>query len=141
MLSKYHKPYPSLEDIDERADEIIEICRDINNIKAVYSDISRIVNEQGENIDHIDLTIEESKNTVKKATDELKKASEYQNANPLSKILLITSSTIIGTAIGGPIGALVGLKAGCIATAITGAVAGGYAGKTYHEQTYKDIDD
>lgn len=134
MLSEHYKPYPAQEDIDQRNTEIRAICHDINTVKTLFTDLSQIVSEQGADIDQIDFTIEETKNNVEKATKELKKAEEYQRANPFSRILLITSTTAVGTAIGGPIGALVGLKMGCIATAATGAIVGGYVGKIYYDK-------
>lgn len=122
-------PYPSTEDIERRDEQITEICRDINDINEFYKNLSTLVNQQEPNINSIEYHIEEAKCKTSEALQDLKKAEEYQIANPLTRFFTIASSTIIGTAIGGPIGMLMGLKAGCIATATTGAVLGGMVGK------------
>ena len=134
--STEHIPYPSQEELDQRAEEIHQLAKDVQDVHQIFSDLSTLVQTQTPEIESIDFNVTQANENTKQGVKDLIKAESYQRANPLAKFLTITTSTVIGTAIGGPAGLIIGLKLGCIATAAGGAVAGGYAGKIYHEKVY-----
>lgn len=51
--------------------------RDINDVNDIYKSLGRLVHEQGETIDSIEANIENTHVSVRQATAELRKASNY----------------------------------------------------------------
>ncbi len=64
---------------EERNTAIDHLARDVQQVSELFSDMALLVNEQGENIDNIQMNIENSDTNIQKATDQLIKANKYQN--------------------------------------------------------------
>jgi len=64
--------------IQERNEEIQDLQKNIENIKDILVDSSKMVNEQGEVLDRVDDHLEKSKKEVIQANRELVKAEHYQ---------------------------------------------------------------
>lgn len=57
--------------------EKLWLQRDINDVNEIYKSLGRLVHEQGETIDSIEANIERTHVSVRGATAELRKASNY----------------------------------------------------------------
>ena len=86
--------------IEERNTAIDHLATDMQQVSELFSDMALLVNEQGENIDNIQINIENSDTNIQKATDQIIKANKYQNKKRRRTCkcicCLITAITISG---------------------------------------------
>jgi t-SNARE complex subunit (syntaxin) len=120
LESKSESEWTEKHRIDERSDEIIDICHDITTIKEIFTDLALIMETQKKGIETIDKDILNSFNDTQKAIVHLETAAFYQR-----KGFSLGIGMAIGAIIGGPTGALVGLKMYSFATAVGGSIVGG----------------
>jgi len=64
--------------IDEREREVVELVKSIEDLAALFKDLSYLVVEQGTLLDRIDFNIEETSTSVEAAVVELQKAAVHQ---------------------------------------------------------------
>jgi len=64
--------------MQERNKEIAELCESMTDLHRIYQDLSEMILNQGEMLDRIDKTLEETVVTTTKGTEQLKKAEESQ---------------------------------------------------------------
>ena len=124
-MLRQQKQWTSQDRMNERAEEIENICDDINQIHEIYNDLAVIVKSQGEDINQIEENADDAIKKTEQGVQYLLKAREYQKHG----FKLVLAGAIIGAAVGGPIGLAAGLKLGSIATGFGGAVLGGVVGK------------
>jgi hypothetical protein len=120
-----HQKWTSQDRLNERAEEINDICDDINHINEIYTDLAVIVHSQKDNIDNIEKNADDAKKKTEKGVEHLLQAEKYQK----SGLKIIIAGAIVGAAVGGPIGLAAGLKLWSIGTATAGFFLGGVVGK------------
>jgi pantothenate kinase len=120
-----HKKWTSKDRLNERAEEINEICDDINHINEIYTDLAVIVHYQKDNIDNVEKNANDAKKNTEKGVKHLLQAEKYQK----SGFKIIMAGAIVGAAVGGPIGLAAGLKLWSLGTAAAGFFLGGAVGK------------
>jgi syntaxin 16 len=64
--------------IDEREREVVELVKSIEDLAALFKDLSYLVVEQGSLLDRIDFNIEETSTHVEAAVVELQRAADHQ---------------------------------------------------------------
>ena len=108
--------------IQERNQEIENVCQDMIDIKEIFTDLAAMVESQKESVKQIDKDVDEAMSKTTQGVTHLVKASEYQRY-----AFTLSTGMIAGAIIGGPVGAIAGLKLYSFITAFGGSIIGGIA--------------
>ncbi|KAK7584195.1 hypothetical protein V9T40_005158 [Parthenolecanium corni] len=79
----------------EQEEAIRKLERDINDVNDIYKSLGRLVHEQGETIDSIEANIENTHVSVRQATAELRKASNYMTSVRKKRCILAIIAAVI----------------------------------------------
>jgi t-SNARE complex subunit (syntaxin) len=90
--------------VEDRHKQIVQISKDVKEVKDLFVEVSLLVNEQDGLITTIEQNVDNSANHVKTGVVEVKKASEYQKSSRkmmccLGLILVIVLLIIVVTLI------------------------------------------
>jgi t-SNARE complex subunit (syntaxin) len=77
-------------------EDIERVCRDVQQINEIFTDLSHLTKQQGEMIDNIEIECRKASEHVQKGREELRKASESQKR--YRKNLCSIVATVLGTA-------------------------------------------
>jgi hypothetical protein len=100
---------------EERHKQIINLAEDVNKLTELFQDVHDLVVIDGQKLDQIEVNIEETKQQVEQAQEELVEAHHQQKKRGLLYGLLFTL-------IAGPsVGILAGVKAGLLTALGTGS--------------------
>ena len=112
----------------ENLDEAKKIAEDSRIIREISEDLTDMLGDQGEQIDIVDCTIEDTKETLDDANDQLEKARKSFFRSKLCKF------TLIGIVVGLVVGFIVGIiiteaaKLNIAICTIVGVILGGVIG-------------
>lgn len=85
--------------LEEREEDIINISKNVNMVNTIFSNLSKLVAEQQENIDDIENSIDDSKRNTKDGVNQLEKASNYQKSCNKCNLYILCLMIIILTVI------------------------------------------
>jgi len=93
--------------IEERNAGIRQVTEDLTTLHEIFVDVSKMVGEQGQELEQVEETVHQTNITVAQATDELRMAGDYQRAAGRKKIWICLVCLIGLLIIGGVIGLVV----------------------------------
>ncbi|KAI3387040.1 hypothetical protein SNEBB_008292 [Seison nebaliae] len=85
----------NLEEIQQREKAIHDLEADIIDVNQIFKDVSIMVHDQGDKLDSIEGTVQNTQNSVRGANDELKWAMESQKKARKKKIYLFSILAIV----------------------------------------------
>lgn len=99
--------------IEERNEEIQQICNDIYAINEIFKDLNKMVESQTEPINQLEEHIDDTLNKTEDGIIQLKQANDYHKSwfSKRNKLILLS---IAGLSVNIPVTILFGLKAGVI---------------------------
>lgn len=86
----------TLADIEARHADIIKLENSIRELHDMFMDMAMLVESQGEMIDRIEYHVEHAMDYVQTATQDTKKALEYQSKARRKKIMILLCLTVLG---------------------------------------------
>lgn len=86
----------TLADIEARHADIIKLENSIRELHDMFMDMAMLVESQGEMIDRIEYHVEHAMDYVQTATQDTKKALEYQSKARRKKIMILICLTVLG---------------------------------------------
>ncbi|XP_060863830.1 syntaxin-17 [Metopolophium dirhodum] len=108
--------------------DVKNVEKDIQGIQDLFRDLSKLVNEQKEDVEKIDAHVETTHENVIQAEQSLRKAAK------LKKMSYPLIGAVVGSCVGGPLGCLAGAKVGVFAT-VTCFVLGFTGGKVLKDKS------
>lgn len=85
----------TLADIQARHEDIINLEKSIRELHDMFMDMAMLIESQGEMIDRIEYHVEQAKDRVQIATQDTKKAKEYQTKARKKKIIIIICISVL----------------------------------------------
>lgn len=108
--------------------DVKNVEKDIQGIQDLFRDLSKLVNEQKEDVKNIEAHVETTQENVIQAEQSLRKAAK------LKKMSYPLIGAVVGSCVGGPIGCLAGAKVGVFAT-VTCFILGFTGGKVLKDKS------
>lgn len=108
--------------------DVKNVEQDIKGIQDLFRDLSKLVNDQKEDVEKIEVHTETTHENVVQAEQSLRKAAK------LKKMSYPLIGAVVGSCVGGPLGCLAGAKVGVFAT-VTCFVLGFTGGKVLKDKS------
>lgn len=93
QMQKQHREY--LLELKERQQALVSFESDIQQLNDIFSDLARIVHEQGDMVDSIEANVEHATIYVDEGSSNVRQALEYQNKSRQKKLILCVFCTAL----------------------------------------------